>query len=158
MTDLEDFAEPIKTARLAVQSLPQHLQGPAFSVILERLLGHEGSAPQSSPLVSSAIPGPVSASSTSMPLPHVVKERGSRRQRVAWALVTLANRSESATPDAVMRVIKDEMGATPPSAAHVSTELKEMTPRFATRTKVGHAYAYTPRASIGDVFDGLEDE
>jgi len=49
MTDTDDFAESMKTARLAVESLPQHLQGPAFAVILERLLSHGGSAPQSSP-------------------------------------------------------------------------------------------------------------
>jgi hypothetical protein len=93
-----------------------------------------------------------------MPPPHVVKERGSRRQQVAWALVTLANRSESATPDAVVRVIKDELGATPPSAGHPSTDLKGMTPRYATRTKMGHAYAYTPTTRLGDIFDGLMDE
>jgi len=153
LTQMEDFAEPIETARRAVESLPQHLQGPAFTVILERVLGHGGS-----PAGTSAHPGPVPASSSMYrPPPHVIKEKGSRRQKVAWALITLANRSESATPEAVMRVIKDELGATPPSAPHVSTELKEMTPRFATRTKVGHAYAYIPAASIGDVFDALVD-
>jgi hypothetical protein len=158
MTKLEDFAGPIETARLAVESLPQHLQGPAFSAILERLLGHGGSPPATTPANAPPQPGQPSAPPVSMPPAHAVKDRGSRRQQVAWALVTLANRSELATPDAVMRVIKDGLGATPPTAAHTSTELKEMTPRYANRTKVGHAYAYTPTPSVGDVFDGLADE
>jgi len=159
MTESEDYTEPIETARMAVEGLPEHLQGPAFSIILEHLLGHGGSAsaitPANAPPQSTQV---TAAASVSMPPPHVVKERGSRRQQVAWALVTLANRSESATPDVVMRVIKDELGATPPSAAHVSTELKSMTPRRATRTRVGHAYAYAPTIRVGDVFDGLVDE
>lgn len=158
MTESQDFPEAIETARLAVENLPEHLQGPAFSIILERLLGHRGIPPASMPASTAALSGQSPTPPATTPLPALVKEAGSRRQQVAWALITLAGRSESATSDAVVRVIKDELGATPPTAGNASADLKGMTPRYATRTKVGRGYEYAPTASVAELLDGLNDE
>lgn len=89
-----------------------------------------------------------------LPEPHDVAT-GNRNLQAAWAVVELNNRKEPATPAAIERLIREELGVAPEDKANLSRRLgKDFTPRYTTRRKVdkGQGFSYEATRAISDLF------
>lgn len=160
---MDEFMEAVASAETAVEGLPKHLQAVAFGEALTWLLRGRPAVGDGARSIGGA--GEHSDSeetangdvglATGLPPAHVVAD-GTNREKLAWAVVTLYSRGQEATTASVMEIIKDELSVTPPNRADVSNGLRELTPRYLSREKVGRGYAYQPQGRILDIFEASD--
>lgn len=85
---------------------------------------------------------------------------GSRTLQAAWGIVELNKRGQPATPAAIERLIREELGVAPEDKANLSSRLgNEFTPEYATRKKVekGQGYRYEATRAIAELFPKESD-
>lgn len=93
-----------------------------------------------------------------LPEAHVIAENGNRAQETMWAALTISARGDEVTTESIMRCIKVELGKSPQKGTNTSTTLKNLTPKYLSRTKAeeGSGYTYEPTKNAFRVFEGLE--
>lgn len=152
--------EAVQQAHALSSDVPDGLREAAFTELLKHFLGsapgagtHGGRELEESTEVST---GPTWLSELAEKLPerHLVAE-GTRNQQLAWAVTQLALRDEEATTETVRRIIREELGVSPPDTSNASRKLgQQLTPKYLHRKKrqEGRGYAYSPTRKVAELF------
>jgi hypothetical protein len=164
-----DYKAAIREASDAAAEAPEELREIAFRTVLERLLGT--SLPDTSTTENEGSPalgsnhGPTGQRPdwreqvvTGLPEAYRIQEDGNRAQQAVWAVVTLQSRGVEVTSEAIMNVIRTELGIAPQNSMNTARTLRKLTPRFVMRRDRpdGRGYVYEPTARALDAFEGLD--
>lgn len=92
-----------------------------------------------------------------LPADHSIRERGSEEQKVAWAVINLANQGESAINKTIREFIRFNLGIAPPSRQNTNRALRGLFPKHLSRERVEEekSYEYTPKPTIKEIFEKL---
>ncbi len=159
---MSSFSELAKEAVQIADSLPEKYQEVAFIEIFRAKLS--ANPPFASPdeekreNAGASYPESHAAQTqTRLPAAHLIKERGDRKQQAVWAVVTLQERGEDATSDAIRSTIRQQLGITPQNATNTGRTLRQITPRYIKRESKnnGHGYVYYPQEEAFEIFEEL---
>lgn len=161
---MEDLSETFGKAQSLVEDLPEHLQPVAFQKALEHQLGPARTAPpENEGGEKSSSPGGNAAGSSTddvdrVPPAHIVAD-GTVKEKVAWAVVQLTSRGETATTRTVREHIDVSFSSKKPGRTTVSAALGSLSPRYLSRMKSdeGQAYVYEPTERVVQVFEDDEE-
>jgi len=142
------------------EKLPEKFQQPAFSELLHYALFHsdedEQLAKKPKDKLQPKIPDEVI--SDGFPDLHLLAKQGNRDQHVAWAVANLYLNKEEVNNEAIRKVIREKLAITPPGRQNTNRSLRNLTPKYITRTMVGKKYNYAPNANFLEVFSELGEE
>ena len=83
---------------------------------------------------------------------------GTRDLQAAWGVVELNRRGDPATPAAVERLVREELGISPEDKDNLSYRLGNgFTPKYTTRKKEGRGFRYEATLSITELFPKESD-
>jgi len=159
---MSDPKEAIDWSLKMVEGVPEEHRVAAFSELLRYSLSSQ-SEPVNIPDQKTNLPQKdsqlslVHDISKKLPELDLLAKKGSRDQHVAWAVAELYVRNEEVNNESIRRILKEHLAITPPARQNTNRSLRDLTPKFIIRTKVGKKYFYTPSIRLPEIFEGLED-
>jgi hypothetical protein len=155
---MKDPKESIEWAMGLTKDVPEEFRVVAFAELLRYSLSLISNTPGNSDLNKNNRPLPsLHNISNGLPDLHLLAQKGSRDQHVAWAVAELFARGEEVNNESIRRIIKEHLAITPPVRQNTNRSLRDLTPKYIIRTKVGKKYFYSPSARLLEIFEGLED-
>lgn len=88
----------------------------------------------------------------------LLSKKGNRDQHIAWAVAELYARNEEVNNNSIRKIIREHLAITPPARQNANRSLRNLTPKYITRTKNGRKYNYTPTEIFIDIFNDLGEE
>jgi len=153
---------PQKEIDWAVQvaeKVPEKYQQSAFSELLRHALsqmdGEEDGLKKA--IKKTIVKSPITDVSGDFPDLHLLATQGNRDQHVAWAVAELYLREEDVNNNSIRKIIKEQLAITPPARQNTNRSLRNLTPKYIARTKIGRKYQYAPAIKFTEIFNGLED-
>ena len=148
--------ESINWAMELAKDVPEEFRVVAFAELLRYSLSLIPNIPSGPNLTQSNHPlPPLRNISSELPDLHLLAQKGSRDQHVAWAVAELYARSEEINNESIRRIIKEHLAITPPVRQNTNRSLRDLTPKYIIRTKTGNKYFYSPSARLPEIFEGL---
>lgn len=150
--------ESIEWAMGLAKGVPEEFRIVAFSELLRYSLNLISNTSSNPDVIKNNRPlPPLHNISDGLPDLHLLAQKGSRDQHVAWAVAELYARSEEINNESIRRIIREHLAITPPARQNTNRSLRDLTPKYIIRTKTGKKYFYTPSARLLEIFEGLED-
>lgn len=98
----------------------------------------------------------ISVNSSEVPPSHIVRDKGSESQKVAWAVIGLTESGELATTKTVRDYIQTNLAISPPNRQNTNRAFRTLFPKHLSRSKIkGGAYSYLPKPGIQQEFSAL---
>ncbi len=93
-----------------------------------------------------------------IPADHLIRESGSEDQKVAWAVINLANKGHEGINRAISEYIRFNLGIAPPSRQNINRALRNLFPKYLSREKheKTRSYAYMPKPAVKETFAKLK--
>ncbi len=142
------------------EKLPDKFQQPAFSELLRYALFHSEKEKELEEKPKGKLQQklPEKVSSDGFPDLDLLAKQGNRDQHVAWAVAELHLNNEEVNNQTIRKVIREKLAITPPIRQNTNRSLRNLTPKYITRTKIGKKYHYEPSANFLEIFDNLGEE
>ena len=161
-------ADRLKEIATLADELPDEYRVAAFRELVRHELGGTAPSRPESPTPPAPDPGDGGEAATGQPawfdgvvdqMPDLdVVASGSRDLQAAWGVVELNRRGDPATPAAVERLVREQLGISPEDKDNLSYRLGNgFTPKYTTRKKEGRGFRYEATRSITELFPKESD-
>lgn len=139
------------------EKLPEKFQQPAFSELLRYALFYSAREKEVEEKPKGKLQQKFSEKVTSDEFPDLglLAKQGNRDQHVAWAVAELHLTNEEVNNQTIRKVIREKLAITPPIRQNTNRSLRNLTPRYITRTKIGKKYNYEPSENFLKIFEKL---
>lgn len=161
--NMKDVIDALNWAIDEAEKLPERYREIAFSELFQYALAHIGKE-----IVGEKTDDVESFNSVStstkfetrdgIPEAHIISVKGKQKHHVAWAIWKINNNGEEANNKSIRDAIRDHLAVSPPNRQNTNRVLRDLTPRYVIRTKVGKEYQYKPSSKIFEAFKDLSDD
>lgn len=142
------------------EKLPEKFQQSAFSELLHYALFHSDESKRSEKKTKDKLQTkiPEKVLSDGFPDLDLLAKQGNRDQHIAWAIAELYLNNMDVNNESIRKVLREKLAITPPGRQNTNRSLRNLTPKYITRTMVGKKYNYAPSTNFLEVFNDLEEE
>lgn len=143
------------------EKLPEKFQQSAFSELLRFALNHDDEDDSFTKKIKSnkqKLDAEEIDTSEVVPDLDLLASNGNKDQHVAWAVAELYSKGEDVNNESIRKIIRQHLAIAPPNRQNTNRSLRNLTPKYISRTKTGNKYIYVPSKRISEIFNDLKDE